>query len=344
MGVVSGSGDGAACLEATSVEAVATGGEPVAAGSDVAATGLAGLSAGDMAPCNEPLTLDRKSGDDQNRAPMMAAARTAAPEARAWRLFTRSHMDPILLGSIVDEVVTTCTSHVAQNKAMVSPGISGRTRQQSLLDPRETAGHKPVMTEIKNICVYCGSSAGVEPALMEAASHLGRAMAEAGIGLVYGGGNNGLMGATARSVLDAGGRVTGIIPDFLQRRENMLDGAQEMITVEDMHTRKRLMFERSDAFVALPGGVGTLEELVEQMTWVQLERHTKPVLIANIEGFWKPLLSLFTHMRDFGFVKPEMEINYLVAEKAEDILPMILASHERMMASGRAKLDVNPKL
>ena len=159
------------------------------------------------------------------------------------------------------------------------------------------------MTEIKTICVYCGSSPGVDPALMAAAADLGRAMAAAGIGLVYGGGNNGLMGATARGVLDGGGHVTGIIPDFLQRRESMLEGAQDMITVGDMHTRKRLMFERSDAFVALPGGIGTLEELVEQMTWVQLERHTKPVLIANINGFWKPLLALFAHMRDAGFVQ-----------------------------------------
>lgn len=183
------------------------------------------------------------------------------------------------------------------------------------LDPPGLPRHNLCMTDIKNICVYCGSSAGVDPALSDAAEHLGHAMAEAGIGLVYGGGNNGLMGTTARAVLDAGGRVTGIIPEFLQRRETMLDGAQEMITVADMHTRKRLMYERSDAFVALPGGIGTLEELVEQMTWVQLERHTKPVLIANINGFWKPLLALFAHMRQAGFVRPGSEIDYLVAER-----------------------------
>ena len=200
------------------------------------------------------------------------------------------------------------------------------------------------MTDIKTICVYCGSSSGTDPALLAAAEFLGRAMAEAGIGLVYGGGNNGLMGAIARTVLDNGGTVTGIIPDFLQRRENMLDGTQEMIVVPDMHTRKRLMFERSDAFVALPGGVGTLEELVEQMTWVQLERHTKPVLIANINGFWRPLLGLFAHMRQFGFVRSDMEINYLVADDAKDILPMILESHRRTVTIGAEKLDVSPKL
>jgi uncharacterized protein (TIGR00730 family) len=152
------------------------------------------------------------------------------------------------------------------------------------------------------------------------------------------------MGAIARTVLDGGGHVTGIIPDFLQRRENMLDGVQEMVVVPDMHTRKRLMFERADAFVALPGGVGTLEELVEQMTWVQLERHTKPVLIANINGFWKPLLALFAHMRDFGFVRESMEINYLVAEKASDILPMIQTAHRRTLMTGMEKRAVSGRL
>ncbi len=197
---------------------------------------------------------------------------------------------------------------------------------------------------IKNLCVYCGSSSGVEPALVAAAEELGRTMAGAGIGLVYGGGNNGLMGAIARTVLAGGGHVTGIIPDFLQRRENMLDGTQEMIVVPDMHTRKRLMFERADAFVALPGGIGTLEELVEQMTWVQLEQHTKPVLIADIGHFWKPLLALFEHMREFGFVRRDAELNYLVAERIQDVLPMIRAAHDRILAEGHEKRDVSEKL
>ncbi|MCW6511139.1 LOG family protein [Lichenifustis flavocetrariae] len=200
------------------------------------------------------------------------------------------------------------------------------------------------MTSIKTLCVYCGSSAGLEPALYKAAEELGRCMAREGIGLVYGGGNNGLMGAIARTVLAHGGHVTGIIPDFLQRRENMLDGTQEMIVVPDMHTRKRLMFERADAFVALPGGIGTLEELVEQMTWVQLAQHTKPVLIANIAGFWNPLLGLFAHMRDFGFVRQDADIAYLVADKADQILPMILAAHERTVAAGAEQLEITPKL
>ena len=180
--------------------------------------------------------------------------------------------------------------------------------------------------------------------MMDAADALGRAMAEAHIGLVYGGGNNGLMGATARAVLASGGHVTGIIPDFLQRRENRLDGAQEMITVEDMHTRKRLMFERSDAFVALPGGIGTLEELVEQMTWVQLERHTKPVLIANINGFWKPLLALFAHMRDAGFVRAGSEIDYLVSDTVTEIIPMLTKAHRRIAGTREEHRAVDLRL
>lgn len=200
------------------------------------------------------------------------------------------------------------------------------------------------MNGIKTLCVYCGSSPGVEPTLVEAAEELGTILAREEVGLVYGGGNNGLMGAVARAVLAGGGHVTGIIPDFLQRRENMLVGVQNMVVVPDMHTRKRLMFERADAFVALPGGVGTLEELVEQMTWVQLERHTKPVLIANIGGFWKPLLALFAHMREAGFVRSGAEIDYLVAERTADILPMIRAAHEHTLSAGREKLDVSPKL
>jgi uncharacterized protein (TIGR00730 family) len=125
------------------------------------------------------------------------------------------------------------------------------------------------------------------------------------------------------SVLEAGGRVTGIIPDFLEKRELMLREAQDLIIVPDMHTRKRLMFERADAFVALPGGVGTLEELVEQLTWVQLGRHRKPVLMADVGGFWRPLLSLLAHMRENGFIRQDTEVRYLVSEKIEDIVPML---------------------
>ena len=168
----------------------------------------------------------------------------------------------------------------------------------------------PDMNKIKTVCVYCGSGPGTNPRFVEAAIAFGKALAENGIRLVYGGGSIGLMGAVATSVLDHGGTVTGIIPDFLTARENALKRVQEMIVTPDMHERKRLMFERSDAFVALPGGIGTLEELVEQLTWQQLGRHTKPVLLANIDGFWEPLLALLAHMRATEFIRPSLAGRY----------------------------------
>src|SRR5207344_1597134 len=188
------------------------------------------------------------------------------------------------------------------------------------------------MNQIKTVCVYCGSGPGTNPRFVEAAIGLGKIMAENGIRLVYGGGSLGLMGAIATSVLDHGGVVTGIIPDFLTARENALTRVQEMIVTPDMHERKRLMFERSDAFVTLPGGVGTLEELVEQLTWQQLGRHSKPVLLANIDNFWEPLLVLLAHMRATEFIRPSLPIDILKAERVEDILPQLRAAAARAPA------------
>src|SRR5260370_37375031 len=138
-----------------------------------------------------------------------------------------------------------------------------------------------------------------------------------------------MMGDIANSTLDHGGNVIGIIPDFLISRENALARVQELIVTLDMHDRKRLMFERSDAFVALPGGIGTLEELVEQLTWAQLGRHTKPVLLANIDGFWEPLLALLAHMRATQFIRPSLSIDILKAERVDDILPQLRAAASR---------------
>jgi uncharacterized protein (TIGR00730 family) len=188
------------------------------------------------------------------------------------------------------------------------------------------------MEAIRNVCVYCGSSAGANPRFADAADALGRALAEADVGLVFGGGGDGLMGRLARATLAAGGHVTGIIPKFLLTREHALVGAQELVVVDSMHQRKQLMFERADAFIALPGGVGTLEELVEQLTWLQLQRHRKPVLLADIDGFWRPLLALFAHMRNLGFIREQFEVRYLVAEKIEDALPMLNAAARRLAA------------
>ncbi len=182
------------------------------------------------------------------------------------------------------------------------------------------------MNTIRTVCVYCGSGPGTNPRFMEAATALGKIFAENDVRLVYGGGSLGMMGAVASSVLDHGGRVTGIIPDFLTTRENALTRVQELIVTPDMHERKRLMFEHSDAFVAMPGGVGTLEELVEQLTWKQLGRHAKPVLLANIDSFWEPLLALFTHMRSTEFIRPSLSFDILKAERVEDILPQLQAA------------------
>ena len=183
-----------------------------------------------------------------------------------------------------------------------------------------------VANRIENICVYCGSGMGKSPVYEAAATTLGRTMALAGIGLVYGGGGLGLMGATAKSVLAHGGRVTGIIPQFLTDKERMFRDVQELIVTDDMHQRKKLMFERSDAFVALPGGIGTLEELVEQLTWAQLGRHSKPIVLANIDNFWQPLLSLLGHMRDEAFIRTGLEVRFVTVDRAEDIVPAIIAS------------------
>jgi uncharacterized protein (TIGR00730 family) len=180
------------------------------------------------------------------------------------------------------------------------------------------------MSTIKSICVYCASGPGNDPAFMEAATRFGRILAENGVRLVYGGGSVGLMGALAESVLDHGGAVTGVIPDFLVNREHMLLRVQERVITRDMHERKWVMFERADAFVALPGGVGTLEELVEQLTWAQLGRHKKPILILNVARFWDPLCQLLDQMERLDFIRAGLPITLLVAQRVEEILPKLL--------------------
>jgi uncharacterized protein (TIGR00730 family) len=178
-------------------------------------------------------------------------------------------------------------------------------------------------SKIGKICVYCGSGPGTDPAFVEAARAFGEILAKNGIGLVYGGGAIGIMGAIARSVHDHGGEVTGIIPKFLMSRERALHGTHELIVTHDLHERKRKMFEMADAFVAMPGGVGTLEEIVEQMTWAQLGRHKKPILLANINGFWDPLCALLDHMKKLEFIRGDLNFDLLVADTVADILPML---------------------
>ena len=214
----------------------------------------------------------------------------------------------------------------------------------STLDYLSSQCHgSPVMGVLKTICVYCGSGVGTNPAHAEAAKILGRAMAEAGVGLIYGGGSIGLMGIIARATLDAGGEVTGIIPRFLERREVLMPDLTETVVTEDMHERKMTMFERADAFVALPGGVGTLEELVEQMTWAQLGQHEKPVLLANIDGFWDAFIKLLDQMRREHYIREEFEVSCLVAERAEDIVPALQrAAAERPQEALDRKASTEP--
>jgi len=197
-------------------------------------------------------------------------------------------------------------------------------------------------SKIRRICVYCGSGPGIDPAFVESARAFGALLAKNDIGLVFGGGAVGMMGTIAKSVLEHGGQVTGIIPEFLVAREHALRGADNLIVTRDMHERKRKMFEMADAFVAMPGGIGTLEEVVEQITWVQLGRHRKPILLANIKRFWDPLCALIDHMKALEFIRADLSFDLLVADKVDDILPMLktaaaaVSDEEKEMPAGIA--------
>ena len=191
------------------------------------------------------------------------------------------------------------------------------------------------MAELRSICVYCGANTGARPVYTAAAEELGLAMAAGGIRLVYGGGSIGLMGVLARTVMGNGGEVTGIIPQFLRDREVMLREVDDLIVTADMHERKRIMFERSDAFVALPGGIGTLEEVVEMMTWAQLDQHAKPVMIVNIDGFWDPLVAQFGRMTDEGFLHKAFLGNHVdlpvrFVDSIADVIPTLRESVARV--------------
>jgi hypothetical protein len=199
------------------------------------------------------------------------------------------------------------------------------------------------MSKLKTICVYCGSGPGKNPAFAEAAKEFGKILAKNEIELIYGGGSIGLMGELAKSVLEHGGEVTGVIPEFLVARERMLKQAQNLVVTKDMHERKRIMFERSDAFVALPGGVGTLEELVEQLTWSQRGRHKKPILAANIDQFWDPLCALLKHMQALEFIRSGLMVNLMVADEVEDILPRLQKALELLPEPEKEMKTVEPE-
>jgi len=173
-----------------------------------------------------------------------------------------------------------------------------------------------------SVCVFCGSSDAADPALLEAASELGRGLAAADLALIYGGGGVGLMGACARAAHEAGGKVLGIIPHFLKERERRLD-VVETVVVDSMHERKMMMFERSDAFVVLPGGIGTLEEVVELLSWRRLDLHGKPVVFYNPDGFWEPLFKLFQHTVDEHLTPPSFMHSWVAVDEVEKIIPAL---------------------
>jgi uncharacterized protein (TIGR00730 family) len=173
---------------------------------------------------------------------------------------------------------------------------------------------------LRSLCVFCGSSAGTDPAFGDAARRLGRALANEGVSLIYGGGRIGLMGQLAEATLDAGGTVVGIIPRHLRTTEVAFERVSELVVVDDMHTRKRAMFDRSDAFCILPGGIGTLDETFEILTWKQLRLHHKPVILVNVAGYWSPWIDLIDHMVAEGFSGAATTSLYTVITDVESVL------------------------
>jgi uncharacterized protein (TIGR00730 family) len=175
------------------------------------------------------------------------------------------------------------------------------------------------MKALTSVCVYCGSSSRVADVYKDAAHALGEGLARRGIQLVYGGGRVGLMGIIADAAIAAGGRVVGIIPEHIQSVEIEHTGLGELHVVDSMHTRKRMMAERSDAFVVLPGGFGTLDEAFEMLTWRQLGLHDKPIIVADVDGYWRPLLGLVDHMVAQGFCRPAHRDLFTVVDQLDDV-------------------------
>jgi uncharacterized protein (TIGR00730 family) len=179
------------------------------------------------------------------------------------------------------------------------------------------------MAQIGSVTVFCGAQPGHHPAYRASAEAMGGGLARAGIRLIYGGGRIGLMGAVADAALAAGGTVIGVIPDFLKRLEVANENVQELVVTDSMHSRKRLMFEMADAFVALPGGLGTLDEIVEIVTWRQLKLHDKPILLCNVEGSAEPVVAVFEAAIARGFAQPEIRRLYQVIEGVPAVLDFL---------------------
>lgn len=185
---------------------------------------------------------------------------------------------------------------------------------------------------VRSVCVFCGARTGDSPAFAAAAEELGRLVAERNLTLVYGGGRVGLMGHVADAVVAAGGRARGIIPDFLQRRE-VAHAAVDLEVVSSMHVRKQRMFDLSDAFLVLPGGVGTLDETMEIITWAQLGHHDKPVVIIDVDGYWRPLRSLLDHVVARNFAEPSLMDLYAIVGTPEAALDLAMSDPARRPGS-----------
>ena len=186
-------------------------------------------------------------------------------------------------------------------------------------DEMKTGIAESQLTGIRTLCVYCGSWTGRDPQLEDFARSFGSSCAARGIELIYGGGGVGLMGTLAKAALAAGGRVVGIIPRSLMESELADWEATELVVVDSMHERKQQMFDRADGFVALPGGLGTLDETIEMITWRQLGFHDKPIVLANHCSYWNPLLMLFNHLVNQGFAQPDAHDLYTVADSVDGI-------------------------
>jgi len=184
------------------------------------------------------------------------------------------------------------------------------------------------MANLSSLCVYCGSKFGGDPEHRAAAERLGQMMAERGVQLVFGGGRVGLMGVIANAVMAGGGEVIGVIPDHLHEIEVGHDGLTELHVVDSMHTRKQKMFDLSDAFVVLPGGLGTMDETFEIITWRQLHLHDKPVILVDNEGYWQPFTNLIQHIIDHGFARKSAADLFTVVGGIDDVIPAIEAAPE----------------
>jgi uncharacterized protein (TIGR00730 family) len=214
--------------------------------------------------------------------------------------------------------------------------LAGQPAVACFLEKASMSDHPP---SIASVCVFCGSSNAADPKFLKASAAFGAILAREGLRLVYGGGGVGLMGACARAVHDAGGRALGVMPDFLRQNEVLYDEV-ETIVVRSMHERKSLMFEQADAFAILPGGIGTLEEVVELMSWRRLGLHHKPIVFYSPDGFWEPLFELMRHTVTQKLTPPGFMQIWRTVDQVEAILPAM----RELLSNGDGEAAALPRL